>query len=40
LQQFVIGKPIWDAYLKGEMTDEKAVMKKIAEAVKAEMSKG
>ena len=40
LQQFVIGKPIWDAYLKGEETDEKAVMKKITEAVKAEMSRG
>ena len=36
----MIGKPIWDAYLKGEETDEKAVMKKITEAVKAEMSRG
>ena len=40
LQQFVIGKLIWDAYLKGEENDEKAVMKKITEAVKAEMSRG
>lgn len=40
LQQFVIGKPIWDAYLKGEETDEKAVMKKVSEAVKAEINRG
>ena len=40
LQQFVIGKPIWDAYLKGEETDEMAVMKKITEAVKAEVNRG
>lgn len=40
LQQFVIGKPIWDAYLKGEETDEKAVMKKVTEAVQAEMNRG
>lgn len=40
LQQFVIGKPIWDAYLKGEETDEKAVMKRVSEAVNAEINRG
>jgi ABC-type glycerol-3-phosphate transport system substrate-binding protein len=40
LQQFVIGKPIWEAYLKGEEPDPKAAMKKVVEAVQAEMKKG
>jgi multiple sugar transport system substrate-binding protein len=40
LQQFVIGKPIWEAYLKGEEPDPKVAMKKVTEAVQAEMKKG
>jgi ABC-type glycerol-3-phosphate transport system substrate-binding protein len=40
LQQFVIGKPHWDAYLKGEEADPMAAMKKVVEAVQAEMKKG
>ena len=40
LQQFVIGKPIWDAYLKGEEADPKAAMQKVVEAVQAEMKRG
>ncbi len=40
LQQFVIGKPLWDAYLKGEETDPKAAMQKVVEAVQAEMKRG
>ncbi len=40
LQQFVIGKPIWEAYLKGEEADPKVAMQKVAEAVNAEVKKG
>ncbi len=40
LQQFVIGKPIWETYLKGEEADPKAAMRKVVEAVQAEMKKG
>ncbi len=40
LSQFQIGKPIWDAYLKGEEADPRAAMKKVTEAVMAEMKKG
>jgi multiple sugar transport system substrate-binding protein len=40
LQQFVIGKPIWEAYLKGQEPDPKAAMKKVVDAVQAEMKKG
>jgi hypothetical protein len=40
LQQFVIGKPIWETYLKGEESDPKAAMQKVVEAVQAEMKKG
>ena len=40
LQQFVIGKPIWETYLKGEEPDPKAAMKKVVEAVQAELKKG
>jgi len=39
LQQFVIGKPVWETYLKGEESDPKAAMKKVAEAVQAEMKR-
>jgi multiple sugar transport system substrate-binding protein len=40
LQQFVIGKPIWETYLKGEESDPKVAMKKVVDAVQAEMKKG
>ena len=40
LQQFVIGKPIWETYLKGEESDPKAAMQKVVDAVHAEMKKG
>ncbi len=40
LQQFVIGKPIWEAYLKGEEADPKAAMQKVSDAVAAEVKKG
>jgi ABC-type glycerol-3-phosphate transport system substrate-binding protein len=40
LQQFVIGKPVWESYLKGEESDPKAAMQKVVEAVQAEMKRG
>src|ERR1700722_19930845 len=40
LQQFVIGKPIWEAYLKGEESDPKVAMQKVTDAVQAEIKKG
>ena len=40
LNQFVIGKPIWESYLKGEEADPKVAMQKVVDAVKAEMKKG
>lgn len=40
LQQFVIGKPIWETYLKGEEADPKAALTKVAEAVQAEIKRG
>jgi hypothetical protein len=40
LQQFVIGKPIWETYLKGEESDPKVAMQKVAEAVQAEINRG
>jgi multiple sugar transport system substrate-binding protein len=40
LQQFVIGKPIWENYLKGEEPDPKVAMTKVMEAVQAEIKKG
>ncbi len=40
LQQFVIGKPIWETYLKGQEPDPKVAMTKVKEAVQAEIKKG
>ena len=40
LQQFVIGKPIWETYLKGEEPDPKVAMPKAKDAVQAEIKKG
>jgi ABC-type glycerol-3-phosphate transport system substrate-binding protein len=40
LQQFVIGKPIWETYLKGEEPNPKVAMQKVMDAVQAEVKKG
>jgi multiple sugar transport system substrate-binding protein len=40
LQQFVIGKPAWETFLKGEEADPKAAMQKVMEAVEAEKNRG
>lgn len=40
LQQFVIGKPIWETYLKGEEADPKVAMQKVMDAVQAEINRG
>jgi len=40
LNQFVIGKPIWETYLKGEEADPKVAMQKVVDAVQAEMKRG
>src|SRR3984957_11276415 len=40
LQQFVIGKPIWESYLKGDEPDPKVAMTKVMQAVQAEIKKG
>lgn len=40
LKQFVIGKPIWETYLKGEESDPKVALQKVMDAVKADMKKG
>jgi hypothetical protein len=40
LQQFVIGKPVWETYLKGEESDPKVAMSNVMDAVKAEMERG
>ena len=40
LDQFKIGKPYWETYLKGEEPDPKVAMQKVTEAVNAELKKG
>ncbi|MBX6321192.1 MAG: extracellular solute-binding protein [Rhodospirillaceae bacterium] len=40
LQQFVIGQPIWETYLKGEEPDPKVAMEKVMDAVQAELKRG
>jgi multiple sugar transport system substrate-binding protein len=40
LQQFVIGKPIWETYLTGQEANPKVAMQKVVEAVQAELKKG
>jgi hypothetical protein len=39
LQQFIIGQPIWEKYLKGEESDPKAAMQEAKDAVVAEIKK-
>jgi len=36
----VIGKPIWESYLRGEEANPKVAMQKVMDAAKAEMKKG
>jgi predicted Rdx family selenoprotein len=36
----VLGKPIWETYLKGEEPDPKAALQKVADAVQAEIKRG
>ncbi len=40
LQQFVIGKPIWEAYLTGSESDPRVALANVVEAVQAEMKRG
>jgi multiple sugar transport system substrate-binding protein len=40
LQQFVIGKPIWEAYLTGAESDPRVALANVHEAVQAEMKRG
>ena len=40
LQQFVIGQPYWESYLKGEESDPKVAMQKVMDAVQAEVKRG
>ncbi len=40
LSQFNIGKPYWEKFLKGEVTDPMVAMQEVMDAVKAEMEKG
>lgn len=39
LQQFVIGQPLWEKYLKGEVSDPKAALQEAKDAVVAEIKK-
>jgi ABC-type glycerol-3-phosphate transport system substrate-binding protein len=39
LQQFVIGKPLWETYLKGEEADPMKAMQAVKDAVAAEIQK-
>ena len=40
LQQFVIGQPVWETYLKGEETDPKVALANVVDAVQAELKRG
>ena len=40
LSQFQIGKPHWEKYLTGEVSDPKVAMQSVVDAVKAEMDRG
>jgi ABC-type glycerol-3-phosphate transport system substrate-binding protein len=40
LQQFFIGQPIWETYLKGEESNPRAALEKVAAAVQAEVQRG
>ena len=40
LQQFIIGQPVWEKYLKGEESNPKVALQNVVDAVKAEMTRG
>jgi ABC-type glycerol-3-phosphate transport system substrate-binding protein len=40
LQQFIIGQPVWEAYLKGEEKNPRVAMQNVVDAVQAEMKRG
>jgi multiple sugar transport system substrate-binding protein len=40
LQQFVMGQPVWETYLKGEEQDPRVAMQNVVDAVHAEMQRG
>jgi ABC-type glycerol-3-phosphate transport system substrate-binding protein len=40
LQQFVIGQPLWESYLKGEEADPKVALQNVVDAVHADMERG
>jgi ABC-type glycerol-3-phosphate transport system substrate-binding protein len=40
LQQFVIGQPVWETYLKGEEQDPRVALQNVVDAVHAEMQRG
>jgi ABC-type glycerol-3-phosphate transport system substrate-binding protein len=40
LQQFVIGQPVWETYLKGEVEDPRVAMQNVVDAVQAELQRG
>lgn len=40
LQQFIIGQPVWETYLKGEESDPRTALANVVDAVKAEMDRG
>ena len=40
LQQFFIGQPIWETYLKGEESNPRVALQKVAAAVQAEVQRG
>lgn len=40
LQQFIIGQPVWETYLKGEEKDPRVALKNVVDAVQAEMKRG
>ena len=40
LQQFVIGQPVWETYLKGEEQDPRVAMQNVVDAVQAELKRG
>ena len=40
LQQFVIGQPLWETYLKGEEEDPRVALQSVVDAVQAEMKRG
>jgi multiple sugar transport system substrate-binding protein len=39
-QQFVIGQPVWETYLKGEEQDPRVALQNVVDAVQAELKRG